>query len=80
MDFRYLQAVTNITIDKDIRLRKTHFKDLEELKLELILVEEEAFELSPSQVKMLKEREDEADKATDKGLAWDRSLITRKHG
>lgn len=72
--------MTNITIDKDVHLSKTHFKDLEELKLELILVQEESFELSSSQAELLMEREREADSATgDKGLAWDRSRITRKH-
>ncbi|MGW8123615.1 hypothetical protein ACV07N_13235 [Roseivirga echinicomitans] len=71
--------MTNISIDKDIRLSKTHFKDIEELKLELILVQEESFELSAAQAKMLREREREADNATDKGLAWDRSRITRKN-
>ena len=72
--------MTNITIeDKGVRLSKTHFKNLEELQMELVLVQQESFELSPAQIKMLKEREQEADNATDGGLSWDRSRITRKH-
>ncbi len=63
--------MTSITIDKDIKLTKTHFSSIEELQEALLLVQLEQFELSNAQKRLLDEREREADSATDKGLSWE---------
>lgn len=74
--------MTSITIDKDIKLSKTHFSSIEELQEALLLIQHEQFELSKKQIAFLKERELEADRAIeqgDRGMSWDISRITRKH-
>jgi hypothetical protein len=73
--------MTSITIDKDIKLSKTHFSSIEELQEALLLVQHEQFELSDAHKKILDEREREADNATDKGLTWEEveASISRRH-
>ncbi len=69
-----------ITFDENINLSKRHFKNLEELQMELLLREEQA-ELSPEIIEILAEREKEADNATDDGLTWEeiKANIRRKN-
>ncbi len=69
-----------ITFDENINLSKRHFKNLEELQMELLLREEQV-ELSPEIIEILAERVKEADNATDDGLTWEevKANIRRKH-
>jgi hypothetical protein len=73
--------MTNITIDKNVSLSKTHFADLEELQEEILLQIHSNFELSEDHKRILDEREKELDEATDKGLTWEevRASIQRKN-
>ncbi len=74
--------MTSITVSNSVPLKKKHYDSVEELQLELILIQQESFELSDKTVAFLKEREREADESVangDEGLPWDRSHITRKN-
>lgn len=77
----YTQDMTNITIDKDIKLRKTHFADLEELQEEILLQIHTSFEVSDEHMQILDEREKFLDKAAIKGKSWEevRANIKRKN-
>ncbi len=72
--------MNTITFDEDVNLSKSHFKNLEDLQMEILLMEERA-KLSPEHIKILKEREQEADNATDEGLSWEevKANLRRKH-
>ena len=72
--------MTTIIIDKDLNFSKTHFRNIEELQMEILLMNERA-ELSPEHIRILKEREIEADNATDDGFTLDelKASIRRKH-
>ncbi len=72
--------MNTITFDEDVNLSKRHFRNLEELRMEMLLMEEQAG-LSPEHIKILKEREREADNATDEGLSWEevKANIRRKN-
>ncbi len=69
-----------ITFDENIDLSKRHFKNLEELQMELLLREEPA-ELSPEIIEILAEREKEADENPDNFLTLDelKRSIKRKN-
>ncbi len=69
-----------ITFDENINLSKRHFKNLEELQMELLLREEQA-ELSPEIIEILAEREREADENPDNFLTLDelKRSIKRKN-
>jgi len=74
--------MTSITISKNVPLKKLHYESVEELQLELILIQQESFDLSDKQVAFLKHCEQEADRAVangEEGLSWDRSRIKRKN-
>lgn len=73
--------MTTITIDKNLKLSKTHFKDEEELQNELFLMRQAEFELSPEHIEILREREAEADQAADPGLSIEdlKASIKRKN-
>lgn len=62
--------MTNITIDKDIKLSKTHFKDIGELREELLLIQQEQFELSTTHKDVLDKRGSILDKSDVKGRPW----------
>lgn len=62
--------MTSITIDKDIKLSKTHFKDIGELREELLLIQEEQFELTDMHKEVLDQREEILDKSDVKGRPW----------
>lgn len=62
--------MTTITIDKNINLSKLHFKNLEELQMALLLLQEEK-ELSTDLKKLLDERLEIADDSSEKGLTID---------
>lgn len=68
----------SITIDKDIKLSKTHFKDIGELREELLLIQQEQFELSKTHKQILNEREKVLDKADVKGRPWREALSSVK--
>lgn len=72
--------MTTITIRNGEKLSKTHFESWEEVQEELILMQEN-FELSEAHVKILKAREDEADKAQEDGISWQelKAGISRKN-
>lgn len=71
----------NITIDKDIKLSKTHFADLEELQEEILLQIQSNFELSDEHKRILDEREKVLDMAVTKGKSWEevRANIKRRN-
>jgi len=48
-------TMTTIIIDKDLNFSKTHFKNIEELQVEILLMNERS-ELSPEHIRILKER------------------------
>ncbi len=68
-----------ITFDEDVNLSKRHFRNLEELRMEMLLMEEQAG-LSPEHIKILEEREREADENPDNFLSLDelKSSIKRR--
>ncbi|RLD44901.1 MAG: hypothetical protein DRI89_02505 [Bacteroidetes bacterium] len=71
--------MTTITIDKEIKLAKTHFKDLEEFQLHILQIQEQS-ELSTQHKSILDARLVEADKNTDGYINLDelKSSIRRK--
>lgn len=69
--------MTTITIDKNINLSKLHFKNLEELQLALLLLQEEK-ELSADLKKLLDERLTIADNTNEKGLTIDELMNSIK--
>jgi len=71
--------MTTIIIDKDLNFSKTHFRNIEELQMEILLMNERS-ELSPEHIRILKERE--ADNATDDGFTFEelKASIRRKNG
>lgn len=71
---------TIIIIDKELNFSKTHFRNIEELQMEILLMNERT-ELSPEHIQILKEREKEADNATDDGFTFDelKNSIHRKY-
>ena len=69
--------MTTITIDKNINLSKLHFKNLEELQLALLLLQEEK-ELSADLKKLLDERLEIADCSDEKGLTIDELMNSIK--
>lgn len=73
--------MTNITIDKDIKLSKTHFADLEELQEEILFQIHSNFEVSDEHKKILDERERELDSHSQKGKSWQevRANLKRKN-
>jgi len=73
--------MTTIIIDKDLNFSKTHFRNIEELQMEILLMNERS-ELSPEHIRILKERETEADNATDDGFTFEelKASIRRKNG
>ncbi|NOX84589.1 MAG: addiction module protein [Chlorobi bacterium] len=74
--------MTTITIKNVKNISRTEFEDWEDL-LDYIkhIVKAENFELSSEHIKILEEREKEADNATDKGLSWEevKKGIRRNH-
>ena len=73
--------MTTIIIDKDLNFSKTHFRNIEELQMEILLMNERS-ELSPEHIRVLKEREAESDNATDDGFTFEelKASIRRKNG
>jgi|TARA_B110000967_G_scaffold188044_1_gene210491 hypothetical protein len=73
--------MTTIIIDKDLNFSKTHFRNIEELQMEILLMNERS-ELSPEHIRILKEREKEADNATNDGFTFEelKASIRRKNG
>jgi len=73
--------MTTIIIDKDLNFSKTHFRNIEELQMEILLMNERS-ELSPEHIRVLKEKEAEADNATDDGFTFEelKASIRRKNG
>ncbi len=69
-----------ITFDENINLSKRHFKNLEELQMELLLREEQT-DLSPEIIEILAERVKEADENPDNFLTLDelKRSIKRKN-
>jgi len=49
--------MTSITFDKDIQLSKTHFRDLEELQQELILMSHKKFVVTDGHKEILDTRQ-----------------------
>ena len=70
--------MTTITINKDIKLSKTHFKDIGELQEELLLAQQEQFELSDEHKRILDEREKVLDASDVKGRPWKEVLANIK--
>ena len=74
--------MTTITIKNAKNISRTEFENWEDL-LDYIktIVKEENFELTAEHIKILEEREKEADNATDNGLSWEevKKGIRRKH-
>lgn len=70
--------MTTITINKDIKLSKTHFKDIGELQEELLLAQQEQFELSDEHKRILDEREKILDASEVKGRPWKEVLANIK--
>lgn len=62
--------MTNITIRKNIKLSKTHFEDVEELQVALMLAQQNEFELTQAHQDILKEREKRIDGAEQRGEPW----------
>ena len=73
--------MTTIIIDKDLNFSKTHLRNIEELQMEILLMNERS-ELSPEHIRVLKEREKEADNATNDGFTFEelKASIRRKNG
>ena len=71
--------MTTITIDKEIKLTKTHFKDLEEFQLHILQIQEQS-ELSTQHKSILDSRLVEADKNPSGFINLDelKSSILRK--
>lgn len=69
--------MTTITIDKNINLSKLHFKNLEELQLALLLLQEEK-ELCSDLKKLLDERLKVADNVSEKGITIDELMNSIK--
>ena len=75
--FHYLYNMTTITIDKNINLSKLHFKNLEELQLALLLLQEEQ-EISIELKDLLDERLEMADNSDEKGYTIDELIASIK--
>ena len=63
--------MTTITINKNLKLSKTKFEDLEELQLELNILQEN-YKLSEEHIEILLAREEDADYSKTKGSSWDK--------
>lgn len=75
--------MTQITItDESLKLSKTSFETADDLILELMKVKHEQFELSPEHIKIIREREQDADNSKDPGLSWEevKTDIKRRNG
>ena len=73
--------MTKITINKDVKLSKTHFADLEELQEEILYQLHTNFELSDQHKEILDQRLNELDNGSKSGKSWSevRSNLKRKN-
>ena len=69
--------MTIITIDKNINIPKLHFKNLEELQLALLLLQEEQ-DLSLEMKNLLDERLIISDSSNEKGFTIDELMASIK--